>query len=159
MKKILSTLLAVGILMTAAVSMTSCFVTDAVDTVKGWFITMEKIEEKCEKLEREGEIDGYTYSKLTNTITVYGDDKDEVCYIVEFKNEEQAKEAYEEYNEELEEAKELFEDLKEGASELGYKFDLDFDDFLEDYGFDIGYCKRFGTIVIYGNEDLCKEII
>ena len=77
----------------------------------------------------------------------------------EEKPKEQAKEAYEEYNEELEEAKELFEDLKEGASELGYKFDLDFDDFLEDYGFDIGYCKRFGTIVIYGNEDLCKEII
>ena len=159
MKKILSTLLAVAMLLTVAVSMTSCFVTDAVDTVKGWFITMEKIEEKCKELEREGEIDGYTYSKVANTITVYGDDKDEVCYIVEFKNEEQAKEAYEEFNEELEEAKKLFEELKEGASELGNKFDLDFDDVLEYYGFDVGYVKRFGTIVVYGDEDLCKEII
>ena len=47
MKKILSALLVAAMLLTVAVSMASCA---PIDFVKGFFVSMEKIEEKCEEL-------------------------------------------------------------------------------------------------------------
>ena len=144
-------------LLTVAVSMASCA---PIDFVKGFLVDMDKIEEKCDKLEKEGEIDGYTYSKVTNTITVKGDDFDEICVIQEFEEKEDAQKAYDKLMEKREEAEKLFEELKDGAKKLGREFDVDFDDFLEEYGLEkYGYVKKYGNIVVYGTEDLCKKVI
>ncbi len=157
MKKILSTILATVLLCAVVVSVSSCTI---IDTVKSYFVSMEKIEEKCEELEREGEIDGYTYSKLTNTITVKGDDWDDVCVITEYDTKSEAELAYSKLYKARQEAEELFEELKEGAKEYGRELDMDFEDFLEEYNYDVpSYLKRYDTIVVYGDEELCKKVV
>lgn len=122
MKRILCAILAVLMLCTMSVAMVSCGV------------SMESIEEKCEKLKKDGEI--ADFKKTETMITAWTSDYKQTFTAKKFENADKAKEAYEELDKQLEELK---KEDKEEAKEL--------------------YLKRKGEIVIYGTKDLCKKIV